>query len=130
MKIENRIRALEAALLTDPVILYFADGSMRELAGGGYHIYELFIDFLQGTLSPERKEQVEWIRLCTSSLQPGGGHMVDLLRCMLHGPVGPETSRIESSPDDFRITAEMTGQGAKFARKKEKDSYDSDAATD
>ena len=32
MRVEERIRALEARFISDPVILYFADGSTREFA--------------------------------------------------------------------------------------------------
>ena len=33
MRLEERIRALEARFISDPVILYFADGSTREICG-------------------------------------------------------------------------------------------------
>jgi hypothetical protein len=33
MKFDKRIRALEARMLADPVILYLADGTTREVRG-------------------------------------------------------------------------------------------------
>src|ERR1035438_325323 len=42
MRLEKRVRALEARLIGAPVILHFADGSKRELRGSGDFLLHLF----------------------------------------------------------------------------------------
>lgn len=84
MKIEKRIRALEARMIADPVILVFEDGRTRKLPGGNF-----LRRLLQGVcgitvLGAWERSELEDIRQCAGSKEPGGGHMVELLRCLLH----------------------------------------------
>jgi len=88
MSLERRIRALEVRLITDPVILYFADGSTREIHGRGDFVLGLFCGALGGAdLAPWQAEQLDLIRRSVGAEEPGGGHMVELLRCALNPPV-------------------------------------------
>jgi len=84
MNFEKRLRALEARLITDPVILHFADGSKRELHGPGDFASRLFRGVFGADLSPAHSAQLDLIRQCVSSEEPGGGHMIELLKCLLH----------------------------------------------
>jgi hypothetical protein len=85
MRFERRVRALEARLITDPVILHFADGSTRELRGPGDFLLRLFPGvFGKANLSPGQAAQLDLIRQSVSSKEPGGGRMVELLKCLLH----------------------------------------------
>jgi len=84
MNFEKRLRALEARLITDPVILHFADGSKRELHGPGDFASRLFHGVFGADVSPAHAAQLELIRECVGSEEPGGGHMIELLRCLLH----------------------------------------------
>jgi len=88
MSLQRRIRALEARLITDPVTLYFADGSTCELHGHGDFLLRLFCVACGGAdLSPGHAEQLELIRQSVGAREPGGGRMVELLKCLLHGSV-------------------------------------------
>jgi hypothetical protein len=84
MKFAKRLRALEARLITDPVILHLADGSTRELHGPGDLVLRLFRGVFGADLSPVQAAQLDLIRESVSAEEPGGGHMIELLRCMLH----------------------------------------------
>jgi hypothetical protein len=43
MRLEKRIQALGSKVLSDPVILYFADGSTKSLTGRRYFSLDLFL---------------------------------------------------------------------------------------
>jgi hypothetical protein len=84
MKLERRIRALEAKLFTEPLILHFADGSTRTIYGGGDFLMGLFKGvFGRADLGPGQAAQLDLIRQCVRSEEPGGGRMLELLRCLL-----------------------------------------------
>src|ERR1700690_1523511 len=109
MSIERRIRALEARLLSDPVVLIFGDGSSRELHGRGDFLLRLFCGASGGAdLTPWQAEQLELIRRSVSAQEPGGGCMTEVLRCLLNGPVEErESTAIEGisghkAPTDLR----------------------------
>jgi hypothetical protein len=85
MNFERRLRALEARMNTDPVILRFADGSTRELRGPGDFLLRLFPGvFGKTNLSPGQAAQLDLIRQSVGSKEPGGGRMVELIQCLLH----------------------------------------------
>jgi hypothetical protein len=48
MRIEKRIRALEARMITEPIILHFADGTTRELCCRGTYLLSLMRDVCRG----------------------------------------------------------------------------------
>jgi hypothetical protein len=85
MNFEKRLRALEARLNTDPVILYFADGSTRVFCGG----HGFLVRLLRGVcgradFSAGQTAELALIRQCVGSKEPGGGRLAELVRCMLH----------------------------------------------
>jgi hypothetical protein len=93
MRLEKRIRALEARMLSDPVILYFADGSTREICGRADYLLRLFCDACYGgDLSPRQAAELDLIR---DSVGEGGAscaHMTQLIRCFLLGPAEEPSS--------------------------------------
>jgi hypothetical protein len=84
MNFEKRLRALEAKLITEPVVLHFADGSKRELHGPGDFVLRLFQGVFGADLCPTHAAQLDLIQQCVGSEEPGGGRMIELLRCLLH----------------------------------------------
>ena len=85
MKLEKRIRLLEARMISVPVVLFFGDGSKRELRGEGGFLVRLLRDVCRGAdLSPAQAPQLDLIRRCVGSTVLGGGHLVELLQCLLH----------------------------------------------
>jgi hypothetical protein len=83
MRLEERIRALEDRMLSRPVILHFADGSTRELRGPCGFLLKLFAGLSGEELDPEQAEQFELVRRCTSAEDPGGGHLVQMLKALM-----------------------------------------------
>ncbi len=85
MNFEKRLRALEAKMISDPLTLHFADGSMRAICGGASFLRRLFRGVFGGAdLSPWQATQLDSIRQCVRADEPGGGRMVELLQCLLH----------------------------------------------
>jgi hypothetical protein len=88
VKIEKRLRALEARLSSEPVVLGFADGSTKEICGPRHFLLDLFCATRSGAdLSPVQAEQLDLIRQSVSAREPGGGHMVELVRLFADRPI-------------------------------------------
>ena len=86
--LEKRIRALEAGLLPQSVVLVFADGSTRTVYDRGDFLYRLFLDACKGSkMSPGRAEQLDLIGKSVDSKEPNGARMCSLIRSFLLGPV-------------------------------------------
>jgi hypothetical protein len=86
MKFEKRIRALEAKTITDPVILLFADGTTRRIQGRGDFLLDLLAAACGGNPGLREAAQLELICQSVDAEEPGGGHMVELVRSLLSGP--------------------------------------------
>ena len=81
MRLEKRIHALESRLITDPVVLHFADGSTRKMCGRGDFLLSMALGACGGAdLSSGRATQLDLIRQSVAAQEPGGGHMIELLR--------------------------------------------------
>jgi hypothetical protein len=94
MKLERRIRELEAKMISDPVVLSMPDGSRRELHGAGGFLVRLLRDVCRGAdLSPGQAPQLDLIRQSVGSKEPGGGHLVELLQCLLHAQADARGNR-------------------------------------
>ena len=93
MRLEKRIRALEARFISDPVILYFADGSTREICGRADYLLRLCcVACYGGELSPRQAAELDLIR---DSVGAGGAscfRMTELIRCFLQGPAEEPSS--------------------------------------
>ena len=60
MRIEKRVRALESRFKSDPVVLYFGDGSTREIHGPRDFLLRLLVAAAWGRdLSPGQQEQLD-----------------------------------------------------------------------
>jgi hypothetical protein len=91
MRFEKRVRALEKRFLVDPVVLYFADGSTRQISGRGDFLLTLLADTCRGAdLSPRQAEALELIRRSVGATEPGGARMVELLRLWSNRPQAPD----------------------------------------
>lgn len=90
MRLEKRIRALEARYIWKPVILYFADGSTRQLCGRSDFLLTLLADACRAGLSPGQAALLKLIRESVSAHEPSGGHMLELLRLCANGPLRPD----------------------------------------
>lgn len=93
MRFEKRIRALEARFIADSVVLHFADGSTREICGPGDYLLSLMRGACGGDMNPQQVVQLNLIRQSVAAQEPGGGHMVELLRSLLTGPAEDPRSR-------------------------------------
>ena len=86
--LEKRVRALEARLVSDPVILHFADGSTKEIRGPGDFLLGLFSTAFGGAdPNPLQAAQLELIGRSLKAEEPGGGSMIELLRALLNSPL-------------------------------------------
>jgi hypothetical protein len=87
MKFEKRILKLEKKLNTDPVILFFADGSTKELQGHSGFLLDLFCAYGRSDMTAAQFALGELIRQSVRSAEPGGARLIELIRALLHGPV-------------------------------------------
>ena len=83
MTLKRRVETLERRLICDPTTLFFADGTSTQITGRGDYILNLFAAAVRG----ERTPHMELISRSVRSEEPGGGHMLDLARALLNGPV-------------------------------------------
>lgn len=93
MRLEKRIRALEAKMFSDPAILYFADGSTKEICGRSDYMLDLLLAACRAEVSPAQAAHLDIIRESVSAREPGGGRMIELVRCALRGPAGERGDR-------------------------------------
>ena len=80
-------------MLAEPVFLYFADGSTREICGRADYLLHLFCAATGGgELNPRQAAELELIR---DSVGEGGAscaHMTQLIRCFLCEPAEEPSS--------------------------------------
>jgi hypothetical protein len=87
MRIEKRVQRLETRFAGDSVVLYFGDGSTREVRGPRDFVLRLLAAAAWGgDLSPGQQEQLELIRASVDSVEPGGAHLFDVFKCYSEGP--------------------------------------------
>lgn len=101
MNLEKRIRALEAKMFRAPVVLQLPDRSRRELHGRGNFLVRL----LQGVcgravLTAGQAAQLELIRQSVHAQEPGGGRLIELIRCLLQAQ---EDGRAASAQNRLEI---------------------------
>jgi hypothetical protein len=90
MRLDARLRKLEARVRLEPIVLYFADGSMREICGPGDYLLDLFAGAIGGAdLSAREAEHVDLILRCAHAEEPGGARMVEVMKALMDGPVVP-----------------------------------------
>jgi hypothetical protein len=90
---EKRIRALESKMQSDQVILYFADGSTREICGRADYLLRLFCAACHGgQLSPRQVAELDLIRDSVSAGGASCAQMTQLIRAFLLGPAEEPSS--------------------------------------
>lgn len=78
MRLEKRIRALEAKMFSDPVLLFFPDGSKREIHGRRNFLLDLFVGACGGAdITPARAAQLDLVHRSVDATEPGGGRMTE-----------------------------------------------------
>lgn len=82
VNLRRRLEALEQNLSSEPILLLMPDGRTETLPGHNDYVLDLFSRALRGDRTPE----MEVIAQSKSSREPGGAHMVDLVRALLNGP--------------------------------------------
>jgi hypothetical protein len=93
MRLEKRIRALETRKTPDPVVLYFEDGSTREICGRGDFLLDLLSHMTNdGSISPSHAGHLDLIRRAVSAREPGGGYMVELMQALMGRPAAAPSS--------------------------------------
>lgn len=89
MNLHRRLDALEKQFGSEPTILTMPDGSTVCINGPGDYLCGLLgVAFGGESISPGQERHLELIRQSTGSKEPGGGQLVDLIRCFLLGPGG------------------------------------------
>jgi hypothetical protein len=83
-KLKERVDALEVTLREEWAILYFEDGTTREIRGPRGFLFRLFRATRVGPdVTPGQAEHLKLIRQCVGAREAGGAHMVDLIKCMM-----------------------------------------------
>jgi hypothetical protein len=83
MNLRRRLDALKKGLMgVEPIVLHMPDGRTETLPGRGEYMLNLFTRACSGERTPEMKLIAESI----GSTEPGGAHMVDLVRALLNSP--------------------------------------------
>ena len=82
MNLRRRLDTLEKRLTSEPILLQMPDGRTERLSGRGDYVLDLFSRACRG----ERTAEIELIVQSISAIEPGGGHMLELVRAILDGP--------------------------------------------
>jgi len=83
MKLHRRLEAIEKQLTSEPILLLMPDGGIETLPGYNDYVLTLLSRAVRGNRTPE----MELIARSQSSTEPGGAHMIDLVRALLNGTV-------------------------------------------
>ena len=83
MNLRRRLEAREKGFGTEPRMLTMPDGSTVGISGKSDYLFRLFLVAVgKEAISPRQAAPLDLVRRST-----GGGHMADLIRCFLLGPV-------------------------------------------
>lgn len=83
--VQRRINRLEQRFASEPAILTMPNETTAIIPGNGSYLLRLL--FCRSAPSPKQAAHLELIRQSTASNEPGGGRMIEMIRCMLQGPV-------------------------------------------
>ena len=93
INLRRRLEALEKNLSSgDLIVLLMPDGRTETLPGHNDYVLNL----LGRAVGEDRTPEMDLVARSVSSTEPGGAHMIDLVRALLNGPVevdGQEASR-------------------------------------
>jgi len=93
----RRVRALEARAVdqTHPITLFFADGSKVTWPDGERRWRRLYRGVCAPEeLNPQDAADLELVRTCVGSQEPGGAQMLIILNAVLNSPVAPDDETI------------------------------------
>jgi hypothetical protein len=76
MNLHRRLEALEKRHLRNPIVLQMPDGRIVTLPNRSGYLFDLVLRVLRGDRTPE----MELVAKSISSFEPGGGHMLDIVR--------------------------------------------------
>jgi hypothetical protein len=97
MTLDRRVRALEAIRVsqTNPITLFFADGSKVTWPDGDRRSRRLWKGIsAPQELRPEEAADLELVRTCVGSQEPGGAQMLTLLNAVLNSTPAAEDETI------------------------------------
>jgi len=80
--LRRRLELLEGQITSEQILLQMPDGRMEALPGHNDYVLNLLSRAVRGDRTPE----MELIARSRSSTEPGGAHMIDLVRALLNGP--------------------------------------------
>ena len=94
MNLQRRLDLLEKRLTSGSIILFMPDGRTETLRGGRYYSLDLFARACNGERTPE----MELVAQSIGSIEPGGAHLLDLVRGVLNRvpDEGPDDSCSDS----------------------------------
>jgi hypothetical protein len=75
-QLHRRLESLEKRHIRDPILLQMPDGRIVTLPNRGGYLFNLVLRVLAG----DRTHEMALIAQSTSSFEPGGGHMLDIIR--------------------------------------------------
>jgi hypothetical protein len=93
INLHRRLEALEKQFTSEPILLKMPDGRIETLPGYNEYVLDLVARAGRGDRTPE----MELIAQSIGSAEPGGGHMIDLVRAFLNGQieaVRPDATRV------------------------------------
>jgi hypothetical protein len=82
INLRRRLEALEEQPTSEAILLLMPDGRTETLPGHNDYVLNLLSRAVRGDRTPE----MERVARSVSSIEPGGAHMVDLVRALLNGP--------------------------------------------
>jgi len=98
MNLQRRLALLEKQIVSEPTLLTMPDGSTVSMPSRGDYLVRLFAAMIGGeACGPEQARHLDLIRSCTASHEPGGGRLVEVIRCFLVGPVKKDRLQLARS---------------------------------
>ena len=76
--LRRRLERLEKQLFTEPIVLQMPNGGTERLPGEPNYVLHLMMRCLEGEQMPE----MDLIARSISSIEPGGAHMIDMVRLL------------------------------------------------
>ena len=83
MKLHQRHDRLENQIISETTILFMPDSKDRRRTGPNDYLLTLLgVAREPERATPKQSQHLDQIQKCTGSSEPGGAHLVDLIRCL------------------------------------------------
>ena len=104
MKLLRRLEALEKEkeFAGESIILHMPDGRSETLPGHNNYALDYALDLFTCATRGERTLELELIAQSISSTEPGGAHMIDLVRVLLNGSHDGSCIEQQKNPTDIK----------------------------